>query len=515
MKTAYINATIFNQKNNAFIVENDKFVAVGRKQTILNQNIDQIIDLHNYTVLPGFHDSHLHLLGLGWMMSMANLSSYESFDTLVEALKKRPENPLICRGFHESQFKETTPLNKDILNKIADDKPIVFYRVCGHMVVANDYAINAALELDPNPPNTEQVNLTTGIFKEDAIKWVMQGIPKPDAKRLQNEILTAQKKLLSYGITAVGSDDFAIYDLPFETVVQTFQKLDESNKLKLRVLEQSNLPKLEDLKRYIKNGYANKHFKRYRLGPLKLLADGSLGARSAFVSEPYEDKDTTGIRVFEPSHLDALIKTANTANMDVAIHGIGDQIIEEIIDIIESIPEAERMQRRHSIIHAQLARHDQIPRMQALNIGAQTQPIFINSDLSILPASLGERRFNAYLFKTMLELGVKVTLSTDAPVEDPNPFENMYTAITRKSLKNPELGTYLDHEKFTIVEAVRAYTETPAYYSYQENQLGKIKRNYQADFIIVKDFDETNPESLKHTKVLKTYIAGQCEYSQQ
>ncbi|MFW5841683.1 MAG: amidohydrolase [Bacillota bacterium] len=512
MKIAYINAKLLNPRHNAFIVENDTFTHVGSKHHILNQPIDKIIDLNDHAVLPGFHDSHMHMLGLGKIMSWMDLSQYTTINALINDAKSHPQTIILGRGFHESQFQTNESLTKTALNEISHDKPIIFYRVCGHMIVVNDVAIHQAKANGPLPSDPNSYDLDTGIFKEDAIHFITNILPKPSKNQLKSEILNAQDYLLSQGITSIGSDDFSMYDVEFEHILTAFKELDDAGDLKINVLEQANIPNLDNFQRFIDKGYVKKTYNRYTLGPLKLLADGSLGARSAYMSTPYNDSNQTGIKVFSDDTLTAFINKANDHGMDVAIHAIGDQMIEDIINTIEAIPEEKRKNRRHSIIHAQLARRDQIDRMAALNIGAQTQPIFINSDIVILDDALGERKNDAYLFKTMADQGVVTTISTDAPVEPVNPFLNLYCAITRQSIKHPDVEPHLIEEAFTLQNAIAAYTTVPAYFAYKENTVGAIKKGHKADFIIISGIDYTNPKSLLTTSVLETYIHGESVY---
>ncbi len=513
MKKAYIHGNLFNQKHDAFIVENGKFIQFGSSSTILKQDIDEIIDLNGDTVLPGFHDSHLHLLGIGKSMEMFNAAHHQTISALIDAAKNHPARPFLGRGWHESQFAEKRALTKDDLNQISADDIVIIYRVCGHMVVANDAAIEALNKLNiPLPEDQESYDLTLGHFKESAIKTIMHVLPRVDEETLKRQLLIAQEHLLSQGVTAIGSDDFSMYEVPFETIFETMKIMAQDGSLKLRILEQCNLPNYDDFTRFIEKGYPNTTYGRYKIGPLKLFADGSLGARTALLSQPYNDADTLGIRIFHPDQLRQFITTANNHGIDVAIHAIGDQIIEEILDIIQAIPLEQRKNRRHSLIHAQLARLDQLIRMRVLNVGAQTQPIFINSDIDIIESRLGLRITNSYLFNTMNKIGIPTTLSTDAPVESVNPFENLYVAVTRTSIKHPEKGIYLPTEAFSVVDAIKAYTEAPSYFSYQEASLGKLKKGYLADFIVVENLSLNHPETFRQCHVVETYIEGEKVY---
>ncbi len=514
MRTAYINMTIPFSAHNAFIVENNTFVKVGRKAAILREPIDEIVDLKDKTVFPGFHDSHMHLMGLGWMQAMFNASKHSSISALIEAAKAHHANPLVGRGFHESQTSENRMLTRHDLDQITTDIPIVIYRVCGHMISVNSKAIEIAKSQNGNISYPEDsYNLEKGIFKEEAMQYVLSILPVPDADLIEAYILDAQKTLLSHGVTSVGSDDFHISAAPYERVYDVFKSIASNGKLKLNVLQQVNLPNLAVFEDFLEKGYANKQHGLYKNGPLKLLADGSLGARSAYLREPYsDDPSTRGIAIFDEEKLKQHIFKACEYDMDFAIHGIGDGIIEAIMNAKEAALENYSTPRRDSIIHAQLADHDQIKRMKSLNLGAQTQPIFIASDIPIIESRMGERANETYLFNSMIDLDIPTTVSTDAPIESTNPFENIYTAVTRKSFKHPEASPFIESEKMSLKRAIEAYTQTPSYFSYQSDSLGKIQKGYQADFIVVEGFDKSNIESLLSTSVLKTYKQGQLVF---
>ena len=515
MKQAYINMHIPFSNHNAFIVEDGVFTHVSNKASVLNQAVDEIIDLKDHSVFPGFHDSHMHLVGLGMMQSIFDASNHQSINDLIETAKSFEMNPLVGRGFHESLIADNRMLNKNDLDKISLEKPVIMYRVCGHMVVANSKAIevaqnqNGKITYSPDSYDIEQ-----GLFKEEAMQYVLSIIPIPDESTIKSYILKAQDTLLSHGVTSVGSDDFHVTKAPYETVLNVLKSMSETSELKLNVYEQVNLPNLNDFKDFLSKGYALKDYGLYKHGPLKLLADGSLGARSAYMKTPYaDDTSTQGISIFDKDKLIKHFEKASEYDMDFAIHGIGDGTIEAIMDAKEHILSIFDKPRRDSIIHAQLADFDQIKRMKHLNLGAQTQPIFIASDVPIIEKRLGKARAQeTYLFNTMIEKGIPTTISTDAPIESTNPFENLYVAVTRKSFKHPTLPPFIKTEGIRLSKAIKAYTETPAYFTYQENSLGKIKQGYQADFIVAENFNPKDKASLLKTRVLKTYKQGTLVY---
>jgi len=366
--------------------------------------------------------------------------------------------------------------------------------------------------IDESTPQVEggTFDCKTGIFTENALNLIYNSFPKPTKQEIKQYFIKANEILLSNGITSIGSDDFTTLNVDYELIIECLEELYNDNLIQVRLYEQVNLPSKELLLDYINKGYVNKEYKGFKLGPLKLLADGSLGGRTAYLNEPYSDDPLNyGIKVFSQEELNEMVYIADSNNMDVAIHAIGDSMIDMVIDAIyNSISKTNRTHHRHSIIHAQLATKSQIKRMKDLNITAQVQPIFLNSDISIVKDRLGERSKESYLFKTMYKEGVHISFGTDCPVETVNPFHNLYSAITRKSIKNPDLEVFLKEENFTMKEALKCYTENPYYLSYDEHNYKEFN-----DYVILDtDIHNCTNEELLNTKVLETYINGKLVY---
>ena len=514
MKTAYIHCSIPFTKHNAFIIEKGRFTHVGEATKILNVPVDHVIDLKDRVVLPGFNDAHMHLLGLGYMLSIHGLAQYRSIEDMIEDLRKDSSSVIEGRGFTEGQFKEKRLPTKEDLNRIAEDRPVVLYRVCGHLLVANDVAIQEALKIQGTIPFKDEVDLGKGHFKEAAINWLKEAFDNKNEAILEKEILLAQEHLLRHGVTSIGSDDFIVYAKPYEEIVKLLARLGEEGTLKLRVQEQANLPKLEDFKDFLAKSYPHKRYGRYVMGPSKLLVDGSLGASSAYMCEPYTDDSTQrGLLNFDQPTLETYIRLCHAHGMDFAWHAIGDGTSETIMNALEAVADEISLKtRRHSLIHAQLTPLSQIKRMQSLNLGSIPQPIFIDEDIDILEKKIGDRRFDAYRFNSLYH-HVPTALSTDAPIEGVDPFRNLYLAVTRQSLKHPEHPPYLLEEAMTLKDALHSYTVMGAYFMYQEHELGQIKPGFLADFVVVEGFDVHDPQSLLKTQVHQTFIEGECVYS--
>lgn len=417
-----------------------------------------------------YYDSHLHLLGLGYIQSMIDLSKFNSIDEISRV--RSDKDFIIGRGWNQTDLVENRYINKDDLNKISKKKPVIFTRVCGHVLVCNDKAMEVAgITNESKRIDSGTFDYDTGIFTEDALALIYNILPKPSKEEIKECFIKGNELLMSHDVTKCASDDFSTLKVPYELIIECLEEVYAEGKMQVELYEQVNLPTKELLLDFISKGYHKKKFNGFRMGPLKLLADGSLGGRTAYLREDYaDDPGNRGIKVFSDEELEELIYIADSNNMDVAIHAIGDGMIDIVIEAIyKAMKKTNRTHHRHSIIHAQLANKEQIKRMAGLGISAIVQPIFLNSDIAIVKERLGEERAKeTYLFKTMYNEGVRVGFSTDAPVEGVDPEENIYCAMSRKSIKNPELGQFLPEESFTYEEAMECYTTNNLWLSYDE-----------------------------------------------
>lgn len=455
--------------------------------------------------LPGFIDSHLHVLGIGYVKSNIDLTEVKSITEMIETLRlSKREGLIIGRGWNQDQFSDQRMPTKHDLNKANSNQPMVLIRVCGHIIVVND----KMLELAGINETTQQISggsfdYETGIFTEKAIHLIYEKMPKPTKEKLKEYFLVANQLLVENGVTQVASDDFCIFDIDYKIVIEALKELYEDGLMQIKITEQVNLP-MKDFQDYIDQGFVNRKIHpKFRMGPLKILADGSLGGRTAAMLEPYSDAPTeTGLLTFSDEELFNLIHLADQHGMDSVVHAIGDKTSRQVIETIEkSINITKRFNHHHAIIHAQLMPEDQIYKMKELGIGAIVQPIFINTDINIVESRLGQRKNHTYLFHTMYE-NINLGFSTDSPIEPINPFKNIYVSMTYKSIKYPEKESLNQDQCFTLDEALKAYIKNNLPYVYES----KLP---EADFIIInQDIDTLSPSEIKNITVLKTVIDG-------
>lgn len=459
--------------------------------------------------LPGFIDAHMHMLGLGYVSYQADLTQAKSIADIAHILKPYlNQSMVIGRGWNQEWFREKRMLTKQDLNQISSDQPLMMIRVCGHVLTVNDKLLEMA-GINASTPQIEGglFNVETGIFSEKALSLIYQSIPLPTREDLKKYLIKANEILLANGVTAIASDDFSIFPIPFEKVIDVFNELYDQHRIQVKVTEQVNLD-YKDLQRFIGHGYVNQDFGPLKMGPLKILADGSLGGRTAYLKEPYSDApDERGIHTYSDEALFDLINLADRHGMDSVIHTIGDAAVDQVLAaLIKSIEKTGRYPHQHALIHAQLTNRAQIQLMKQYDIGAIVQPIFLNSDIPIIRQRIGQRADESYLFKTMADQDIHVGFSTDSPIEPVNPLKNIYCAMTRKSIDYPNWPAFLPEEGFDFASALTAYTTQNLRYIYE-------KALPEADYILLdQSIDPLNPETLLAATVLETVIDGQVVF---
>ncbi|MFA5524098.1 MAG: amidohydrolase, partial [Tissierellales bacterium] len=351
-----------------------------------------------------------------------------------------------------------------------------------------------------------------GIFNENAVGLLYSVIPDKDDKAIEEDFLKAAEYALSLGITSVQSNDASGSD--FINTFKIIHNLNKNNKLKLRYNPQFNFQDIEDFKEYLETEFKTGTYdgKFLSNGALKLFKDGSLGARTALMLKDYEDAPgTKGVAALSDEYLQALCDLATENGITVVTHAIGDGAVESVINAYEKTMQNGENPLRHGIVHCQITSMEQLERIAKLNIPVMYQPIFLDYDVQIVEDRVGkELASTSYAFKTLSKLGAPISFSTDAPVEDCNPFPNIYCAITRQRINGEPVGGFVPSEKMSVEEAIDAYTIGSAYNEFKEDFKGRLKPGYVADLIILNsDIFTVDETKIKDIKVDKTMINGE------
>ncbi len=517
----------------ALCIENQRITHVGNNEEIsqFKTASSTIIDAQGKLVLPGFNDSHLHFFALGAFLSSVNCYGLTSIEAIInqgkEFLRNHPskENQaVIGMGWNQDYFiDEKRLLNRHDLDKISTTVPLIFKRTCIHVAVCNTKALELA-KITKDTPQVEggtfevdEHGHPTGVFNENAQSLLECLEPKVTLEQVKEYLLTATNHALCHGLTSVQVGDLSQNRPEFSLIIPAYKQLIQEGKIPIRInlqccfFDPTSFQKFIDLG--YSTGYGDDHFK---IGPLKLFVDGSLGARTALMRQPYKDNpETNGIACLSQDQLNGLVSLANTNKFQVLVHAIGDEAIHRVLTSYESLGNS-RNPLRHAINHCQITDFNLLKRFQQSNILALVQPIFLHYDLHIVEDRVGkELASSSYAFNTMEKLGLSIAYGTDAPVEDLNPFNCISCAVTRKDLNDHPTQGFYPEESVSALTAIERYTLGGAYASFEENIKGSLEVGKVADLIILdQDLFTISPEQIKDTSVSLTMIDGKVVYQQ-
>lgn len=511
----------------AFVVEDGVFVWVGTDAQAKTVEADERVDLQGAFVCPGFNDSHMHLLSFGQALSNAPLhlhtQSLEDMLCCLRGTKPGRGGWILGRGWNQDYFVDVQRMpNRFDLDRVSVEHPVCATRACGHALVVNSKALEV-LGITADTPQVEggliamENGQPNGLFFDNAMDLVSGAIPPPDKDDVKDMIRAACAALNSYGITSSQSDDYCVFqNLSWQTVNQAYQELEADGELTVRVYEQANFTSLEGLRGFVEAGHVTgKGTPMFRIGPLKMLGDGALGARTAYLSQPYADApDTRGLSVFTPEMFDALIGYGHEKGMQVAIHCIGDACLDLVLSSIDKALEAHpRQDHRHGIVHCQITRPDQLDKMAQMQLHVYAQSIFLDYDTHIVKERVGEELAkSSYSWKTLLQKGATVSNGSDCPVELPRVLSGIQCAVTRCDLNGN--GPYLPDQAFTVQQALDSFTRAGAYASFEEHVKGQIMPGMLADFVVLgQNPFEVAPDAIGGIPVIGTYLGGKKVFS--
>lgn len=525
MRTLYFNGKVYlgeGEFSDRFIVDQDKYLVED------DASWDQSVDLEGRVVLPGLNDSHLHMNQMGQHLRRVNLNVARSIEDILELTKKFiKEHPptsgfIYGRGWNQDYFtsgEDRLPDRHD-LDSITTEYPLMLERVCGHITVLNtkclEYCgITKDTMIDGGEIRLGEDGEPNGILTENALNYAREFIPKYTEAEVKEKLTHAMDRALSMGITSIGSADY--YIDTYEMLAPMICDLYKNKEHPLRYDPQFNFHDFDKFMDYYERFYTEDgaYNDYYSKGALKLFKDGSLGGRTALMRKPYhDDPSTVGVSAISRDYVEKCLRFCEEKGMRMIVHCIGDGAIEELIEVITECA-APGNPNRHAIVHNQITDLDQLERIAKANIYVYYQPVFLEYDILITEDRVGkDLAKTSYAFKTMQELGPHlVSYGTDAPVEDFNPWENIYHAVTRKRQDGSPEGGFYPEEKVSVEKAIDAYTYGGAYATGHEKVKGLIKTGYLADFVVLdKDIFTCSEDEIKEIRPVQTFIGGELVY---
>jgi predicted amidohydrolase YtcJ len=499
----------------AFAVNDGKFVALGNSEDILEKySALEVLDLHGAQVYPGFIDAHAHFYGYGTGLQVADLTGASSPDEMIERVlshrKKHPEQAwLLGRGWDQNLWDNKTFPNREKLDELFLDIPVLLTRIDGHAALANGHAlglghIRPSLSV-PGGKILLERNVPTGILIDNAIGLVSEKIPELSLEEKKKALLAAQDSCFRVGLTTV-----ADAGLNRESI-ELMERMQKEGSLKMRIYAMVS-PNPEDRKYYFEKGpYQND---RMTVKSFKVFGDGALGSRGAALLEPYHDSPKEqGFLLSSVEDFESLAQEMYDHGFQMNTHCIGDSANRVILETYAKILKGEN-DRRWRIEHAQIVNSEDIPKFGTLNIIPSVQPTHATSDMYWAGDRLGpERLKDAYIFKQLLEQNGHIALGSDFPVESINPLYGFHAAVARQDAQGWPEGGFQPENRLTRQEALKGMTIWAAYANFEENEKGSIEAGKLADFVILeKDIMTVPAEELRDIMVKSTYIGGEKVY---
>jgi TonB family protein len=512
----------------AVAVKGGKIIFVGSNKNAkaYEGKETRIVDLQGNTMVPGLTDSHYHLAGVGAREMNLNLEGTQSLDEFLTRVKERVEKSqagawITGRGWIETPWKPQTFPTRWDLDKISPNNPVYLTRADGHAGVANSAAIKlAGVDKDtPSPFGGEimkdkQSGEPNGMFLDNAQSLIGRKIPQGGRAEAEQAILLGVKRSIELGWTQIHDAGGSYGD------VELYKKLYGEGKIKLRIYKALHGPS-GNAARLIKEGARVGEFdQRFTLRTIKVVMDGALGSKGAWLLEKYSDYDTSGFTTVKEEELYPMLVEALKNGIQVESHAIGDRANRTIIDLYEKafkeVPAAQRKVKepRWRIEHAQIVHPDDIPRFAKLGIIPSMQPSHAIGDLHFAPSRLGMKRLEgAYAWESFIKLGCKVAGGSDAPVERGEPMIEFYAAVSRKDMKGFTGEGWHPEQAVSRAQALKMFTLWAANAAFEENIKGSIEVGKLADLTVLSAdiMKIAEPEILK-TRCVMTVIGGEVVF---
>lgn len=529
MRVVLHNAKIYLEEGvfqEAILIEDNRILEVGTSQELLLRAHDRAWDLEGKTVIPGINDAHGHLMMISELSTHLQLLGSKSLEDVIEKSiafleKNKDLEVLYGMGWNYADFSEgeRRNLTRRDLDRISTDIPVILKRACGHMLSCNSKALEVA-GIDGNSPQVLggvfdlDEEGPTGCFYENANDLIEKIRPVFSREELSLAMENTMKELLSQGVTTIQSNDCGLSMEPAE-FFDYFDGFYKKSGAYPRVHHQMCFSSPQELEAYATTRLSQPlEDSRRSWGPLKLFKDGSLGGHSALVKEAYlDDASNFGVDVLPMDQARAFAEVAKKHGLQVFTHTIGDRAMEEMMEVYELADQEDRW----GLVHCQITDEKILDRMAKRKYPAIIQPIFLRSDIEALKGAISDKlQSSSYAWKTMIDKGIPIAMSTDSPVESFNPFENIYVAMERKDLEErPEEGFYTG-ENLSLEEALDGYTVGSAYAEFKEKDKGRLKPGYLADLVLLdRDIFELEARDIRDTKVLMTMVDGRIVYDRE
>ncbi|KAH9993482.1 amidohydrolase 3 [Xylariaceae sp. FL0662B] len=475
-------------------------------------------DMNGRIVLPGFIDGHMHLLMLGQSLRKAGLEACKTLEDIRRTIKEyavaHPSAArIMCKGW--MHFMTNGAATASMIDDL-DPRPIFIDSKDLHSTWCNTAALDEMGVQDmPDPEGgkiyRDENGRAVGLLTESAAVTIVW----PHVARVapMEEKLAAIKGAVD---TYNASGYTGVVEMAMdENAWEALQILRQRETLPIRFavywLITPRRTEAENLAQVDRAIELNRQFNAEtspdcRIVGIKVIGDGIVDGCTAALTEPYTSNGVSCDPVWSLEELGPVVKKADAAGLQCALHAIGDRTIGIAIDALE---QNATPGLRHRIEHLELASPEDAARLGKLGITASIQPV--HADPAILrawPSLIGTSRCErAFAYKEFADGGAVLAMGSDAPTAPLAPLRNVYTATTRRSAREPELADCVNpHFALELAAAIAAGTEGSAYSCFTDRWAGRLEAGRMADFAVV-DM-EWDTQKLLEAKVVQTFFEG-------
>ncbi len=473
----------------AILLNNGLIENIYFKKSLLPRNIKKINLKGNY-VIPGFTDCHTHFIARGVQLQRIDLEKCKSLNDCLEKLRSglSEENKILFGSNWDetgwNSFK-MNKLTKYQLDKISKKKPVIMRRICGHFAVVNTKALNLI------PENWKIVDRENGyLYTEIALN--LDEIFKPSDVMLEKAIKLGTTEALKNGITTV-------HEITDPRRFRLLQKIEKTKGLKIRCAVYITSRYLLDILSSRMLSTPDDDFLKF--GGIKIFIDGSVGARTAAMTKPYNHSRTRGKILITMHRLRNIVRKAENNGIQLMVHSIGDRATAKILEVFEKNTD-KKNPLRHRLEHIEILSTSSIRKIAKMNLIASMQPNFVRrwqSPGGMYEQHLGKRYKEMNCFKKLLNSGIKVIFGSDCM-----PLGPLYGI--QGAVEHP-----FSYGRLNRHAAFRAYTKDGAYATFDENKKGTIATNKLADLVVL-DKNPLKEKELDKIKILMVLVAGKIVY---
>lgn len=515
----------------AVAVKRDRVLWVGpeeRAQELAGPRTRRLM-LNDHTLVPGFVDSHNHMLKAGLDLRKVQLGGLKTVAEVLQTIEGRarslPDGEWIvaAASWHEAGLAEKRFPSRDELDAVGPKHPVYIPRG-GHTAVVNSLALQLAGidERAPDPPggallrDPDRGRLTGQLFETSAMNLVSRLIPAPTFQDKVDALRQVMALFNRAGITAVRDPGLVKEPGLDAEDFRTYLALRRERKLTLRVSGMAGLPSgadpavaLAGLERQlVASDFGDSWL---RVGAIKLMSDG--GVETAFLRAPYaSDANFHGVRILGPDYLREVLHGIRRTGWAVGIHCVGDAAVEQIVEAFEAVNKEARLQdQRWAIEHAILADHAQSRRLRDMGVWITAQPLHLYTLGQNMLKHWGTQRAHAaYPIRSWLDLGLRVAGGTDANVCPHEQILSLHVDVTRET---EHVGLLGPEEAISVEAALRAHTRESADLL-GTSEMGRIEAGALADFVVLSHNPLTTPPTdLRRIRVRLTMVGGEAVHS--